>query len=329
MDTFGCNDMARLVDGREGAHVSIFVSGTKPQARLRQLLNEAEHRLVAHGVGPSESARLLKAGKSLLDDSSFWRYPAPGLALFFAPGFFRSYRLGLPLPPGVVAGEHFAIRPLLSLLHPGGPFYVLALSLNQVRFLEATHHSVRRVPLPGVPAGLRQTLGDPRIGAAGDLDRGLERVAREVDAFLSNRPVPVVLAARAPFARRYREVCPDPRVLDEPLLCDPDVLGDSEISHRAWRLVEPRVLRDREAALERFAGEPAARRLATVEEILAAAAGGRIEVLFLAEPAEAFPGGEDRLDLAAQLTLAHGGTVFSLPPARMPAGTGAAAILRV
>jgi hypothetical protein len=83
-----------------------------------------------------------------------------------------------------------------------------------------------------------------------------------------------------------------------------------------------------------------------VAEIVTAAREGRVETLFVARDAAAawgvhdidtgtvevheklLPGDEDLLELAVAETLAHQGTVYSVPAEEMPSSGPAAAILR-
>src|SRR5512133_3259625 len=95
--------LVALADERDGPRVSIFLPTQGPGStrqdpiRLRNLLREAEHRLVA-GVRHSEARELLAPGLELAEDVTFWREAAAGgLALFLADDGDR--RLRLPYAP--------------------------------------------------------------------------------------------------------------------------------------------------------------------------------------------------------------------------------------
>src|SRR5262249_51230904 len=83
-----------------------------------------------------------------------WKHTSDGLAAFFAPGFAKFHRLPAALGDRVVAGPRFHVTPLLDFVGKDGRFFLLALSRNQVRLLEGTTHSWRRVEVAGLPASL-------------------------------------------------------------------------------------------------------------------------------------------------------------------------------
>ena len=112
--------------------------------RLKNLLNEAEERLVAGGLRPPAARDVLQPGRELLQADPFWSYQSDGLALFLAPGWSRVFRLPLDLPELLVVADRFHVKPLLPLLANDYRFYVLALSQNEVRLLEGTRRAWMR-----------------------------------------------------------------------------------------------------------------------------------------------------------------------------------------
>ena len=96
--------------------------------RLKNLLKEAEDRLVAGGRRAADVEKFLEPVQSLVKNNPFWRQQSSGLALFLCPDFSRYYRLPVDFPPSVVLAERFNVKPLLPLFNTEGRFYVLALS---------------------------------------------------------------------------------------------------------------------------------------------------------------------------------------------------------
>ena len=98
----------------------------------------------------------LAQGRQLLQENSFWRYAADGLALFLSTEQFQPYRLPLKFEELMVAGNRFHIKPLLPLFSSDGRFYVVALSQNEVRMLQCTRFSSMAVDLSELSGGLRE-----------------------------------------------------------------------------------------------------------------------------------------------------------------------------
>lgn len=311
-------DVRELIEHDGRPAVSIFLPthrtrGEREQdpIRFRNLLDEAEARLVAEGTRPADARSLLAPGRDLLDSALFWSYQSDGLAGFLAPGWFRFLRLPLELPELVVIGERFHIKPLLDLLTYDHRFFVLALSQNDVRLLEASRHDVQPVDLGDVPTTLAQVLKYDDIEREQNLhvaSRGglgaraifhghggnseddkvlLERWVRAVDdgvlQVLAGQDAPLVLAGVGYERAMYRAGSRYRRVLSDGIEGNPEQLSPEDLHKRAWEIVEPVVAASRAAAGDRVSealgkGTLAASR---VEDIVPAALGGRVDSLFV------------------------------------------------
>lgn len=307
-----------LIEHRDGPCVSVFLPThrTSPESaqdpiRLRNLLDEAEERLVAGGLRSTEAKEVLEPGRKLLEFGEFWSYQSDGLAVFLAPGWSQFFRLPLEFPELVVVADRFHIKPLLPLLLGGGRFYVLALSQNEVRLLEGSRQSVEEVELEDVPRNLREALkyddlekeqqfrvagrggrGAPAVfhghGIGGEVDKVLlERYLRQVDEglweVLREERAPLVLASVGYERAMFRKVTRYPYVLEEGIEGNPEKLRAQELHERAWAIVEPVFTGAREEAAERYreaagSGEAVA---SNVEEVVRAALEGRVETLFV------------------------------------------------
>jgi hypothetical protein len=377
-------DVASLLKPRPWPCVSLYLpthrygKGIRQDAaHLRALLQEAEERLGELDLPQDVAADLLRPVGELVEDRAFWRFQAAGLALFAAPGLFRRYRLPIPFSERVEVGERFAIKPLVPILDGGGRFYVLALSLKQVRLLEADRWAVSRLELGPVPASMDDALGyaqyysglgmhsaSPRdlhgqpgvvFHGHGDADEDrmeqdvrhyFQRVAGTLDERLPDRAAPLVLAAVAEHLPLYREAARDPRVVEEAVVGNPELLADDDLRLAAWPLVEPRLTETRRRALVRWVELGGTGRVAAgVDAVVAAADRGLIESLFLVPEADRWgsyepdlgrvtlhperePGDDDLMDLAVTRTLETGGDVFALGPGELGEGVEIAAVLR-
>jgi len=154
-----------------------------------------------------------------------------------------------------------------------------------------------------------------------------------------------VLATVEAHAPLFRTVNRHPILLEEAIAGNPETLTEPELHARAWAIVEPWLLRDRDEALDRYTKAAGAGRAASaLDEVVRAAHQGRVEVLFVREDAETWgtydpatgraevhaergPQDEDLADAAAVATLVQGGKVYTLPPGSGPASE-LAAVLR-
>ncbi len=348
--------------------------------RLRNLLAEAERRLTAAGMRAADARELVAPADTLVPRHNFWQHRGEGLAVFLAPDLFRFYRLPHPADELVVIGRRFHLKRLLPLLAPDGRFYILGLSQSRVRLLEGTRHTVRELDVAGLPQSLADALrfdepetnvqyhatvrgsvrgGGERPGSFHGQGAGQDeaktnilRYFHQVDDglrdWLGPSNAPLVLAGVEYLHPLYREANTYPRLVGESILGNPDDLRPEDLHHRAWEIVRPIFIAQREAAaalFRRLDGSADPMASSDLKTIVPAAHFGRVETLFVQlgtrqwgafDPEtgevgmhpEPDPADEDLYDLAAVQTYLNGGTVFAVTADKMPTAAPVAAIFR-
>lgn len=311
-------DVRELIEHPGAPVVSIYLPTHRTRTereqdpiRFKNLLDQAESRMVSDGLRQGDARAIVAAGRELLDSGIFWSYLSDGLAVFLAPGWSRVYRLPLSFPELVVVGDRFHVKPLLDLLTFDHRFFVLALSQHSVRLLEGSRHDVQQVDLGDVPTSLDEVLKYDDLekeqqlhvagrggrgarvvfhghGAGAEVDRVLlERWVRAVDdgvqQVLAGQDAPLVLAGVGYEQALFRGATRHRRVLDAGIEGNPEQLSPEQLHEKAWRIVAPVVTAQRATAAERFLqsfgkGNGTA---ADVENVVAAAVQGRIDTLFV------------------------------------------------
>lgn len=326
MDEVGQESLRDLVSA-SGPCVSMFLpthrggaETTQDPVRLKNLLRQAEEKLEDGVMRPVEARALLAPARRLLDDYGFWQHQSDGLALYVAPGRFRSYRVPLALPERVVAGPHFCLKPLLPLLSGSSRFYVLALSQKRVRLLHCTPFSIEEVSLDGLPTSMEEAMraenieadnsyqifgaSQPLAGAgnrtAGVIGRGrtdidqkdrLQEYFRKVDAGIcakiKDQPAPLLLAAVEFHHPLYRQISSCAWLWPEGIFGNPDLLRPEQLLERALPLVEPHWLSARERDRAKFPERLGTGRASQEwSEIMPAVLQGRVETIFIARHTE-------------------------------------------
>jgi hypothetical protein len=322
MDIFSRDSLAELAGVRSDRSVSIFLPthrhgpDSRPFAmedliRWKNLVREADARLRTAETPARDVDQLLAPARALTEDSVFWQFQGDGLAAFAAPGLFRTFRVPTRLDELVVVAPRFHVKPLLPLLVGDGRFYVLALSQNEVRLIEATRDTAGEVDLVTAPGSLQEALryddperqlqyhtASPHAGGrraavfhghgVGTDDRkdNVLRFCQQVDRglapMLRGRSVPLVLAAVESVAVIYRQANTYRHLLETLVPGNPEGISSSNLHGRAWPLVEPVMRRTREAAAARYhASRGTAKVTDDLVEALRAAAEGRMDVLFV------------------------------------------------
>jgi hypothetical protein len=340
MDQLNHHDLRTLTALKQGPCVSIFThtrrgGGADDRPRWREQLHESLRQLDQRGVAQETIHAVLGPALNQLtkDKDEFWTHASDGLAAFFAPGFARFYRLPAPFADRVVVGPRFHVTPLLGYVGDDGRFFTLALSRNQVRLLEGTAHSWRRIEVHGMPASLAEARpahdrDEPlnyhthrgglgvRMQAVyhgqgvGIDDRKKEfltycqAIDRAIHSILGEGHAPLVLATAKHHAAIYRQANRYDHLLADIVRGNPDRTSDAELHERAWALVAPQFHARAELAAARYhqlAGTGRSTR--QFEEILPAARRGELETLLVATGRE-IPGRFDaKTDRAEELSL--------------------------
>ena len=137
--------LRHLIEQPAGAYVSAYlplehgaVGTLRNQVALKNLLKQAEARLIALGARETEAAAFLAHSRADLRDNGFWNRSGRGLALFIGAG--APMEVDLPFAPAerVYAGPRFVIRPLLPALGNDPRGNALALSQHSVRLFKVT-----------------------------------------------------------------------------------------------------------------------------------------------------------------------------------------------
>jgi len=244
----------------------------------------------------------------LLPDSHFWQHQGDGLAIFISPGIFRYYRLPYSFEELVVVTERFHIKPLLPLFSEDGVFYILAVSQNQVRFLQCTRYHVRELTPESVPSNLAEALkydqpekqhqfhttgpGGLLIshghGVSKDYDkvnilRYFQQVDQGLHEVLREEHSPLIVAAVDYLHPIYREANTYHYLLDEGIEGNPDRLSEEALQEQAWSIVQPYFERSQTEALVQYR-EAITKGLATndLKQAVLAAYDGRVSILFVA-----------------------------------------------
>ncbi len=315
MNVLTRNNLNLLMTVHKGPCVSVFMpmhrSGPETQQdliRLKNLIREAEERLIARGLRTPEAKELLEPAERLLRDGLFRQHQSDGLAMFLSLGVFHYYPLPFVFEEMVIVTDRFHIKPLLPLLSGDGRYFVLALSQNKIRLLQSTHYSVSELDVADVPENLAETLRDDDSwkdlhmhsalsggqgtfssvthGSEVDSKENIKRYFRRIDKglheFLRNERAPLVLAGVDYLHPIYKEVNSYPHLMDEGIAGNPERLSAGELHERTWTIVKPYFQKAQQEAVNRYkefasSGQASNR----IRKIIPAAYHGRIELLFV------------------------------------------------
>lgn len=384
MDLLTTADLEHLAHSdHDGAHLSLFIpthrygQGTAA-ARIgwKNLLAEVESVLAERGTKRQAITELLAPAWALHGDDLAWQYMSDGLAFFIQPEWHQAFRVPVELPTLGTVGDRFLVGPLQPMVTADNHYLVLAVSQRRVRLLEGTRQRVEQVELKDVPTDLREVIEqqEPRSdtmtrlssasgsghsglavfyghGAADehykkeDMRRFMRLVATGLRDVLAGRDLPMVLVGLEAALAMYREVNTYQHLLKESSEQNPDQLSVEELHAASWPIISDLIGRQHAQIIRKFEElHGTGRASSDLDQIVGAAAQGRIETLLTTAEAESWQdasestvvqlgeqGGLSRrelVDRAVVDTLSRSGQVHPVPATELPGGGDLAAIFR-
>ncbi len=308
-------DDLKAMAAATGPKVTIFLPTAPPQhqpqdtaTRVKSLVNEARRKLVNAGVPESDAKDMLASFDAIATDAPFLRQQGESLALFGARGLNLVYRLGVPVSEHTQIAEHFVLRPISEALTKSHAFYILGVSKNKVRLLDATKDSVvqldlqdivpesiedvvntddRQAQLQNRSVGTNGTMFHGHGGAADAQTTEAQQYLYEVGATLGDllgraRSQPMVLATVSEAVPTLKASSSYPVIAEDFIAGNPDASTNRDLQNAGWDVVRPRFASNDDAAFERFA-DVSGTGLGEVQPdlIREAAVAGRVDTLFI------------------------------------------------
>jgi len=320
MDTLSRDELRTLIEERGDACVSIYMpthrTGDVQQdpIRLKNLVNQAQEKLVAAGMRPAAARELLRPVHNLEEDTLFWQNHSEGLALFISPSTLRYGHLPFRFNELVAVTDRFVIKPLLPVLIGNSYFYLLAISQNAIKLLRATAYGSDEINLVGVTPQSRadavkydeyerlyqasSTTGRGMQGSPGSVQfqpqaaidqvkneilRYFQQVDRGLRDILRDEKAPLVFAGVEYLLPIYRQANTYQNLLPQAVTGNPQGLNSDKLRELSWKIVLPFFQKTQEAALAKYdtiAGKGYTSN--NIMDIVPAAYYGRVDTLFMA-----------------------------------------------
>jgi Bacterial archaeo-eukaryotic release factor family 11 len=247
-----------------------------------------------HNVQDEDKIRKLQRAKPDPIDQ-FWHYHANGLAVLAAPGMIRTFRL--PDPPKRLAevADRFHLTPLIRVMSSPHDVLVLALAEERVRLVHAfVNFPPERLRVPDLPGSAEEATRRPSFhvraprrrlqnleGEKVLLHQYVRKVEHAVHRALAGWNTPLVLAAAEPLASMFRSVNSYPKLADEMIEGNPDLMTDAELEDAAIPILDRLVSRELKAVIALYDELKPGRATTDVSYAAHAATAGAIEQLLV------------------------------------------------
>ncbi|MCX7547808.1 hypothetical protein OS188_07575 [Xanthomarina sp. F1114] len=325
----------------------------KDALQLKNLIKDAENRLMAD-TDKKTAQNLVKRLKDLAEQIDHSQN-LESLILFVNKNTAEYTRLPISVVNRVVIDDTFATRDLIRAMHIEANYYVLVLSQEKVRLIEASNNKVVKEFGNPFPMDNKQEMSrsQPESSLAARQTNLIAEFFNQVDKELNHirhsNPLPVFICSLEENYSEYLKIADQKQTIFEVYL------NKNQISHKnhdivseAWRVIEEYLGKQnnkRKAELEKAVTEN--KFLSDTNEIWKAITEGKIQTLFieqgLFQPAimendEIIYVSEDQrsdtdviddiYDELIEYNMSYGGDVVFLPKGELTKFNGFGAITR-
>lgn len=316
---FTFTHLEKLLSHQGKPAVSIYLPTTRISTRVqaeslqfKNLLRDAEALLDQFDLRSPEIRAMLAPAHDLVSDSDFWRHQQDGLAVFIGQDTFLTYQVPVTFKTGLFVGDAYHLKPLLPLLTQAHPFYILAVSQNQVRFFHGTRFAVSEIDPATVPASLQEVLSefdfDKQVQShtststpgsrQGAIFHGhgtgapeeeklrireyFDRIDRGLQEYLHDESAPLIFAGVDYLFPIYQEANSYPHLVESSIVGNPEELSAEVLQRRAWKFLQAKINTAQSAAVEQlYSALPHGMASTNLAEIVPWADQGRVQTLFI------------------------------------------------
>ena len=165
MDLLAQKELKQLATSADAPCASIYLPTIPYESdqsqnliRYKNLLREVQAQLEETELRDDEIHAFLSEATKKQDATNFWRSMSEGLAVFISPSQTHFFRLPLQFDEIAVVGQQFHLKPLFPLIATNNRFYVLGLSLNDVRLYQGTHYALTEVRTADIPSNIVEAV---------------------------------------------------------------------------------------------------------------------------------------------------------------------------
>lgn len=315
------DDLRKLNEVKSKHYISIYipshrsgeaVNNGKDIIVFKNHVQKIKNELQGKGLQERQAKEYLAEAYNLINDTGFWHQQSDGLAVFIADNFFEHFEVPYSFEESSMISNTFDLKDIMPVLHNDGQYYVLALSLNKIRFFEATQHTISLIDLPeempkSLEEGMQYTEVETSLqrrnsatgrvsnasyhGQGADDDRDefvledyLRDVAKGIFEIVKEEKAPMVLYGTEKIKHLYHDANLYNNLLQDSIEGSPDDVKPIEIRKKSWEIVRELFTKKRDNHIRKYSELAGTGRTSyDIAKIVPAAANGRVEALFVAK----------------------------------------------
>ena len=247
-----------------------------------------------HNVQDEDHIRKLQRAKPDPIES-FWHYQANGLAVLTTTSLTRMFRLPNASKPLAEVADRFHLTPLIRAMTCPHDILVLALAEESVRLVHAfINFPPQRLQISDLPKNAEEATRRPSFhvraprgrlqnleGEKVLLHKYVRRVEQAIHSVLAGWSTPLVLAAEEPLASMFRSLNTYPKLVDEMIEGNPELVTDAELEDAAIPILDRHYSRELKAVIALYDQLKPRRATTDVSYAAHAATAGAIDQLLV------------------------------------------------
>ena len=256
---------------------------------LKNLVKEVEERLFADES--KRDAKIMVQRIKDLESKIDHNHNQESLILFVNENIAEYIRLPVKVVDRVVIDHTFATRDLVRAIHLETNYYVLVLSQQKVRLIEAFNDKVvqefdKPTPFPIENTQFFSTSGVEQSNAAKQttlIAEFFNRVDKELNKIRKDNPLPVLICTEESNYFEYMKIADQKHSIYDTFLNKKRVdEKDFEIVKEAWKIVKEYIINQNNARKEELLKAVGARKfMSDINDIWSAIQQGRIQTIFI------------------------------------------------
>ena len=320
MDNITKKDINKLINYDKEPCLSFSINTRKDAGdvkkmniKYKNLLAKAEKMLENDwGFNPAEIKKILKKGKKLIGERTFWQHQNEGLVLFLGQNFFTYYRIPSSVKDYVHVSKYFNIIDIISEATEKEKYYILALSSKYSRFFQAGKTGIQKIDIEDMPKNIEEvdedvvieeesknrsqssvSSGQQMVFHGQDIGekkpsekliKYLKQINLAIKKFSKGNKKPLILICAKDLFPLYQEINSYTGILDTFISGNPDKMDSEKIQESTWEEMRGYFADSKSKLINHYNNLKNTEKTSNeVKDIVTASVFGKVEKLLLAK----------------------------------------------
>jgi hypothetical protein len=324
IEIFNKSDFERLAKVNDPLCISFYIPTYRAGEAVKQAyapktlknqIKAVKENLSDRNLSENEIEVFLRPVINLIDNKEFWTKQSDGLGIFLCDKGMEMFKLPIHFEAKHYLANHYYLKPLVPMLNKNDLFYILALSIDNLKLYECTPYTIAEIDTSDFPQQLEDVVGydknpdhlDQRSGqddqgsaifhghgsAKDSKSKEIKKFVKEVDRKLNNllkkQSDPLILACDKQHFGIYNKISHYNNLTDTFIPGNPEYEDAANLHAMAYDKLKNRFSQKKAEKIKTFLNISATgQTMSDIYDIVPAAVTGRVDTLFIRNDKEAY-----------------------------------------